>query len=272
MEIQFQNISLNFEVFEKNNSPDFILFLHGFTGSTQDWVEIIPHIDPRFNCATMDFVGHGKSGSPIEINFYNTGSIVEQINSVVENIRCNKIILLGYSMGGRAALNFAIKYPEKVKAMILESATPGITGDNLRSQRVQNDVELSKFILNNPIEKFVDYWTNIDLFMSQKNLAPERISKIRENKLKNNPVGLSNSLKGFSTGKMPPLFDKLGEIEAKTLLISGEIDDKFTAINFSMEKNIRNSGHKIIKNAGHNTHIENPDDFIYEVNNFLKQF
>jgi 2-succinyl-6-hydroxy-2,4-cyclohexadiene-1-carboxylate synthase len=108
--------------------------------------------------------------------------------------------------------------------------------------------------------------------MSQKNLAPERISKIRENKLKNNPVGLSNSLKGFSTGKMPPLFDKLGEIEAKTLLISGEIDDKFTAINFSMEKNIRNSGHKIIKNAGHNTHIENPDDFIYEVNNFLKQF
>ena len=272
MKIQFQNISLNFEAYQKNSSADFILFLHGFTGSSQDWKEIIPLIDNRFNCATMDFVGHGKSKSPPEINFYNTDSIVQQINSVTENIKCNKIILIGYSMGGRAALNFAIKYPEKVKALILESATPGITGDNLRSQRVQNDEELSKFILNNPIEKFVEYWMNIDLFMSQKNLPPEIISKVRENKLKNNPVGLSNSLKGFSTGKMPPLFDRLSEIKAKTLLISGESDDKFTAINFSMEKYISNSGHKVIKSAGHNTHLENPEDFINEVNNFLKQF
>lgn len=272
MKIPFQNIFLNAEVFQRNNSPQYILLLHGFTGSLRDWSEIIPQIDDRFNCAALDFIGHGNSQAPEEINYYSTDSIIEQINTVVDKLAADKIILLGYSMGGRAALNFAIRYPEKVKSMILESATPGITGDDLRNQRVQNDVELSAFILNNSIEDFVDYWMNIDLFMSQKNLPPEKIKIVRDNKLKNNPVGLSNMLRGFSTGKMPPLFDKLCQIETRTLLFSGELDEKFMAINSSMRKKIRNSEHKVIKSAGHNTHLENPAEFIYEVNNFLKQF
>lgn len=272
MKIPFQNISLNAEVSRNIDSSAFILFLHGFTGSLKDWSEIIPQIDKRFNYVLMDFVGHGKSESPAGLNYYETDSIVEQINSVIKNLNLSSVIIIGYSMGGRAALNYAIKYPQKVKALLLESSTPGITGDNLRGQRVQNDENLSGFILNNSIEKFVDYWMNIDLFRSQKNLSTEKLKTVRENKLQNNQTGLANSLKGFSTGKMPPLFDKLSEINARTLLISGQLDEKFTAINSSMTKKLKNSEHIIIKNAGHNTHLENPAEFVNTVNNFLKQF
>ena len=272
MKIQFQNISLNIEIFNNNVRSDYILFLHGFTGSSLDWSEIIPGIDKRFNIAALDFIGHGKSDSPGDIDLYNTDSITEQINTAINKLGSEQIILMGYSMGGRAALNFAVRYPEKVKAMILESATPGITGSDLRDQRVQNDEELSNFIINNPIEDFVDYWMNIDLFMSQKNLPAEKNGSVRNNKLKNNAVGLSNTLKGFSTGKMPPLFDKLCKIETKTLLISGEFDEKFTAINYSMAQHIKDAEYNVLKNAGHNTHLEKPAEFTNAVNNFLKQF
>lgn len=272
MKISYKNISLNLEIIQKNNSDDFILFLHGFTGSSLDWKEIAENIDSRFNIVALDFIGHGKSESPADEKFYSVESIIEQIDESINRITKNKIILAGYSMGGRAALCYANQHQEKLKALILESATPGITSNTVREERIANDENLEKFILDNPIEKFVDYWMNIDLFSSQKKLPGEKLKFVRGNKLKNNPVGLANSLKGFSTGKMLPLFENLKNIRTKTLLISGELDKKFSTISLSMSKLLPLSENIIIKGAGHNTHLEKPKEFLNVVNNFLKQF
>ena len=272
MKINYKNITLNLEITERNNSDDFILFLHGFTGSTLDWNKITPTIDNRFNIASLDFIGHGKSDSPADEDFYSVESIIKQINEAINKITKNKIILIGYSMGGRAALSYASKHQENLKALILESATPGITSETVKAERILRDEKLEKFILENPIEKFIDYWLNIDLFASQKKLSEEKLKSVRENKLKNNPVGLANSLKGFSTGKMPPLFENLKEIKIKTLLISGELDEKFSTISLNMSRLLPSSENVIIKGTGHNTHLENPEEFVNAVNNFLKQF
>ncbi len=279
MKINFRDIVLNVEIFSrrdgfsrKNNSGNLILFLHGFTGSSEDWKNIAGKIDKRFSLAALDLIGHGKSQSPEDENFYSAGSISEQIKQTAAELTDKKIILVGYSMGGRAALSFASKYHEKIHALILESTSPGITSENLRADRVRSDEELAKFILKNPIEIFVDRWMNIDLFNSQKNLPRKILKSEREKKLRNNPVGLANSLKGFGSGKMPPLFDKLENINIKTLLISGELDKKFTTINNNMLKFFPFAENHIIKGAGHNTHLEKPDDFTTVVNNFLKKF
>ncbi len=272
MKINFQDILLNVEIFRKNNSEELILFLHGFTGSSEEWEDIAEKVDKRFNLAALDLIGHGKSQSPEDENFYSAGSIVEQINQTINLLTDKKIILVGYSMGGRAALSFANKYQEKIKALVLESTSPGITSENLRTDRIKSDDELAKFIIDNPIEKFVDHWMNIDLFDSQKNLPRQKLNSIREKRIKNNPVGLANSLRGFGSGKMPPLFDKLENIRVKTLLISGGLDEKFTTINNNMLKFFPSAEHQIIRGSGHNTHLEKPDEYISVVNNFLKKF
>ena len=272
MKIKYKNILLNLEKIQRTNSGKYILFLHGFTGSLKDWIDVTKHIDSGFNIAILDFIGHGESDSPAAESFYSIESIIEQIDLAINNITNDKIILAGYSMGGRAALLYAIQYPQRLLALILESTTPGITSENLRKERIINDNELAKFILDNPIKNFIDYWMNIDLFTSQKSLPKEKLKLIRENKLKNNKVGLANSLKGFGSGKMPPLFGNLKNIRIKTLLISGELDEKFTNINLHMSRLIQSSEFVIIKGAGHNTHIEKEEEFVKEVNNFLNQF
>lgn len=272
MKINYKNITLNLEIVQRNNSGELILFLHGFTGSSEDWKQIAKNIDGKFNTAFLDFIGHGKSESPDNEKLYSVESIIEQIDEAIKKITKNKIILAGYSMGGRAALSYANKHREKLKALILESATPGITSETVRAERIESDEKLEKFILENPIEKFVDYWMNIDLFETQRNLPKEKLKLVRENKLKNNPVGLANSLKGFSTGKMPPLFENLKDIKVKTLLISGELDEKFSTISLNMSKLLPFSQNVIIKGGGHNTHLEKPEEFVIMVNNFLKQF
>jgi 2-succinyl-6-hydroxy-2,4-cyclohexadiene-1-carboxylate synthase len=68
---------------------------------------------------------------------------------------------------------------------------------------------------------------------------------------------------------MEPLYNKIKDIPLKTLLVTGELDSKYTDINIEMVKLLTNAEHKIIKNAGHNTHLEEPQKFIEEINKFL---
>jgi 2-succinyl-6-hydroxy-2,4-cyclohexadiene-1-carboxylate synthase len=64
----------------------------------------------------------------------------------------------------------------------------------------------------------------------------------------------------------------LKKIPTKVLLISGDLDTKFTGINARLAKRFFKAKHKIVKNSGHNTHLEEPKRFIEIVLNYLGQF
>lgn len=272
MKIPFEDISITLKSLRFTNTQnDLILFLHGFSGSSKDWEGVSNSIDIKFNLAALDLIGHGESDSPAELFYYDTARILGMIKSAIRFFQKDKIILCGYSMGGRAALSFAVQNPKMVKGLILESSTAGIINLNERKLRIQKDKELAQFILTHSIAEFVDYWMNLELFSSQKNLDKNILDEIRKLKRQNNPTGLANSLVGFGTGAMPPLFNELGNLEIKTLLLTGELDSKFTFINQKMKKQLPSAQHFIIDGAGHNVHLENSKNFCETLNSFLFQ-
>ena len=175
-------------------------------------------------------------------------------------------------MGGRAALSFAVSYPGMIKALVLESTSPGIKNETDREARKRNDELLAEFIQQKGIKEFVNYWMNIDLFKNQKKLPGDKLQEQLKEKLKNNKIGLVNSLIGFGTGVMPHLYDELNKLNFPVLLITGENDVKFTKINSSIKSSFQNASHVIIKEAGHNIHFELPEIFASEVNLFLTSF
>lgn len=252
-----------------DNDKPVLLFLHGFTGSSEDWEPIVPQLNKNFSSAAIDIIGHGKSSSLSDPQFYTFDSLASQIKTIIEEVIKKKVIILGYSMGGRAALYFTVQHPTLVSALILESSTPGIKDDKLREERIKKDKEIAQFIESHSIEEFLDLWMDMELFNTQRRFSIEKRKQIKKSKLMNSRIGLANSLREFGTGKMPPLFDKLQTIKCKTLLITGELDTKFTDINREMIKLFSNAEHKIIKNAGHNTHLEEPVRFVEVVNRFL---
>jgi 2-succinyl-6-hydroxy-2,4-cyclohexadiene-1-carboxylate synthase len=270
MIFELAGLKLNVEFFHsvENGKPP-LLFLHGFTGSSEDWRPIVSQVDKSFTTIGIDLIGHGKSASPKNEEFYSAEAIANQINNIIDLTIKGKVIPVGYSMGGRAALNFTIKYPEKIAGLILESITPGIKDEKFRKERIKSDDDIIQFIKTHTIREFVDYWTEKEIFNTQRRFSEEKRNRIKEAKLRNNPVGLANSLMGFGTGKMLPLFEHLKEIKCKTLLITGELDTKFTKINKEILNLFPEAEHKVIKNAGHNTHLEEPGIFIKELDQFL---
>ena len=273
MIIQYENIKLNFEhLSEFESSKKTILFLHGFTGSSDDWRDIVQKLDKRFNKIALDLIGHGKSSSPSSVNYYMADSLVIHIEQVINHFRLKEIILCGYSMGGRVALNFVVSKPGLVKGLILESASPGIKNHNEREERKKSDEELATYIENKSVEDFAAMWLDQELFGTLRRYSNERLRHIKEEKAKNSKIGLANSLRGFGTGVMPYIGAELIKLKIPVILITGGLDEKFTQINQSLKKLSPTAKHKIIPTAGHNTHLEEPKKFVEAVNGFLSRF
>jgi 2-succinyl-6-hydroxy-2,4-cyclohexadiene-1-carboxylate synthase len=262
-------IRLNIEPGIPSGEKEIIIFLHGFSGSLTEWREILPIISSTYDCITVDLIGHGLSDAPDSYFYYSSSAIVSQLHELINQLPVKNIILIGYSMGGRAALSFAVSYPGMIKALVLESTSPGIKNETDREARKRNDELLAEFIQQKGIKEFVNYWMNIDLFKNQKKLPGDKLQEQLKEKLKNNKIGLVNSLIGFGTGVMPHLYDELNKLNFPVLLITGENDVKFTKINSSIKSSFQNASHVIIKEAGHNIHFELPEIFASEVNLFL---
>ncbi len=248
------------------NAP--IFFLHGFTGSSLDWEEVIELIPARVPIFAVDLIGHGKTASPEIERRYSEESQLDDLKFIIRSVCERRPILAGYSMGGRLALKFAVKNENALGGLILESSTAGIINEEEREKRIESDTALASDILNFGIEKFIDEWMEKPLFNSLKNLPTEKYVSIVETKKTNSPAGLANSLKNFGGGKMKHAWEDLPKLNLPIQLLCGELDPKFRAINKEMKKLIRGSEFNIIPSAGHNVHLEKPADFV----NFVLEF
>ncbi|MBI1937407.1 MAG: 2-succinyl-6-hydroxy-2,4-cyclohexadiene-1-carboxylate synthase [Ignavibacteriales bacterium] len=268
MQIRIDDLEFNLLIDESElaSKKTHVLFLHGFTGCAEDWKFIFDKLPPRFCPVAIDLIGHGKSSKTDNPEYYSTDSHVYQLNAIIKKLKLSKIILCGYSMGGRVALSFAVKYPKKISALILESASPGIEDFNSKKERVEFDLLLADKIRKEGIESFMEFWFNMPIFESLKEIP--NYDEIKNNRAQNDVIGLSNSLSGFSTGLMPSYWKKLDKLKFPALLISGSNDIKYTTTNSRMRTLIKNSRHEIIENCGHNTHLEKPELFT----NFVREF
>ncbi|MDQ7033362.1 MAG: alpha/beta fold hydrolase [Anaerolineae bacterium] len=162
-----------------------------------------------FTLFAPDILGHGLSESPRGDTIYTMAVVASHLLFIMEHHKIEQFHLLGYSMGGRLALYIATHYPDRVKSLILESASPGLKTEAEREARRKSDNDLADKIEANGIEWFVDYWEKLPLWHTQ---TPGQRAYLREQRLKNDPVGLANSLRGMGTGVMPSLWDKLSEL------------------------------------------------------------
>ena len=256
---------VNYHV-ERHGAGEPLVLLHGFTGSGANWDLHRDHLASCFNVITPDLLGHGATEAPYEPDRYRMDRAAQDLIGLFDAFGLASVTLLGYSMGGRLALYTALSYPARIQRLILESVSPGLRTANERWQRITQDETLAQRCEDRGMPAFADYWTNLPLFATQSSEIRERL---RQQRLNNSSIGLANSLRGMGTGVQPSLWDRLPGLESPTLLICGALDTKFSAINTEMYDLIPNSTLTVIPDAGHTTHVEQPERFRSEVLRFL---
>jgi len=247
-----------------------LVLLHGFTGDGAQWAPQIAVFAAHFRTVTVDLLGHGGSDAPPDPGRYRLGRCLADLAAVFDTLRIQRACWLGYSMGARVALAWALAYPERVEALVLEGVSPGIEDPEERCQRILHDAALAEQIERDGIEAFVDTWMRQPLFASQARLGPKALAAARAARCANRPVGLANSLRGMGTGAQESLWPALSGLTVPTLLAAGGEDAKFCAIAESMMRRMPAATLAIIPESGHAAHLENPSAFNARVLEFLK--
>jgi 2-succinyl-6-hydroxy-2,4-cyclohexadiene-1-carboxylate synthase len=170
-------------------------------------------------------------------------------------------------MGGRLALYLNLHFPQRFSKVVLESASPGLKTERDQAERIQRDLELAQQLEKIDFPIFLAKWYSQPLFASLNKHPGFKF--MLEKRLQNNPLELAKSLRHLSTGQQPSLWEKLKTNQNHLLLLVGEYDKKFRAINSEMLRLGESSQLKIISNCGHNIHFENPKEFALNVQRFI---
>jgi 2-succinyl-6-hydroxy-2,4-cyclohexadiene-1-carboxylate synthase len=258
--VRFDLNGLEFNLEMEGDGPPLLL-LHGFTGSLRAWDDLRARMRLDAQLIALDLIGHGQSASPPETGRYSLEWCARDLLSLLDALHIARASVLGYSMGGRVALHFGVAHPERIRTLILESASPGIADAAERARRIESDNVLADRILANGLAAFVDEWEQVPLLALQPHVGDAVRERQHALRLANDPLGLANSLRGMGAGRQQPLWVHLPQLDVPVQLIVGERDSRYVAVAQRMSEMLPRAALAVVPAAGHTVHLDQPAVF-----------
>lgn len=252
-------------IHQNRKGNPYLFLMHGFMGTGSVFSELIDNIRGFCNPVTIDLLGHGDTEGSDEPERYNHNQQISDLSSILDRLALNDLYIYGYSMGGRLALHLVMKYPKFCKGLILESSGCGIEDEESRNERKNLD-ERRAIEITNDFDSFVQKWNRNSLFQSSfaKN-ADDYLQYLS----KQVPEYMAASLKGFGSGVMPPVCNKLDQFQVPCLLLTGSEDQKYRSWMTNLKKIMSEAELAVIEEAGHRVHFDRPKKIAEKIQPFL---
>jgi 2-succinyl-6-hydroxy-2,4-cyclohexadiene-1-carboxylate synthase len=209
-----------------------VTFVPGFMQRGEAWQPVAAALAPRYRVQTLDFA---------------TWTFEERLDEMPAGGA-----VVGYSMGGRIALHAALREPERFQVLGLIGVSAGVDD---REERRRSDEALAAWIERHSIEEVVERWESQPVFASQP--AGLRAQQ-RPGRMSHDPRKLAQLLRSAGQGAMPPVWDRLHELQCPVLLIAGERDEGYVAAASRMASLIPHARMRVVPGAGHAPQLERP--------------
>uniref|UniRef100_A0A0D3F6X4 Mandelate racemase/muconate lactonizing enzyme C-terminal domain-containing protein n=1 Tax=Oryza barthii TaxID=65489 RepID=A0A0D3F6X4_9ORYZ len=260
-----------------------ILFLHGFLGTSEDWVPMMKALSPSARVIAVDLPGHGESEilqhdveNSNQISF-SVQSVADLLLKLIRNITDGAVVVVGYSMGARIALHMALNQNHKISGAVIISGSPGLRDEASKRRRSAIDRSRAHFLSSCGLENFLETWYSAKMWASLRE-HPKFDSLVRTRMKHNNIKALSKVLADSSIGTQKSLWEDLKHLKSPLLIVAGEKDPKFKEISQQMCREIRKHKDResdglcemiIIPDSGHAVHVENPLPLVRAIRKFL---
>ena len=239
-----------------------LLFLHGFLGSADDWSSIARGL----SCPSLaiDLPGHGGSMGAKGHWFEETSGALDRLMDVE---RIERARVVGYSLGGRVAMHFALSFPNRIEKLVVESSNPGNETSAERAARsASDDIWAEKIRHDWP--GMLSEWYNQPVFSSL--LDSPLLHVIKKERARGEPGRLAEALRGYSTGRHPSMWNQLSALEPDMLFIAGTRDRKYQDIGSRLQENSPRINFALIEGAGHIVHTEQPRAYLAALVEFFE--
>lgn len=234
-----------------------LLILHGWGSSSNSWIKIQKILAGQgFKVIVPDFPGFGKSGTP-RIP-WNIDDYIEWLKNFIGETKIKTpLFLLGHSFGGRIAIKFTVKYPQKIKYQIL-LASAGIKSVPTVKQKIF--FRLAQFgnhlFSKKPLRRFKSSTQQI-FYQIIRQMDYLKVNQVMRETIKKVLI--------------EDLLDFLPKIKRKTLIVWGK-QDKVIPIKYAhtMKEKIPDSQLIVLPDSGHSLQLDNPEKLVKVITRFLR--
>lgn len=238
--IQRNGTDLYYEV-TGTGSP--ILLTHGFAATSRMWRTQLDAFARQNEIIRWDLRGHGRTASPTDEASYSVDETVEDMAALLDHRGHERAIIGGHSLGGYMALSFYLKYPDRVKALLIVATGPGYKSDPPRDE--WND--MARGLGRRIEERGLEELRKLDREMDPAD--------------HDSTLGLAMAARGMLVQRDSRVIDSLSDIRVPTLVVVGEKDRGYrTASNYMAEK-IPGAELVTIPNAGHAVNAHQTEAF-----------
>lgn len=259
MKIKANGILMNYEIRGKGQN---LVLIHGAGDNLNMWYHQVPVFSKNYWVITYDVRGSGETESPE--GEYSMSLFSEDAYQLMKAIRVEDAYFLGYSMGGRIALELALNHPELVKALVLANSSPVLAPPTAESrERRRATLEL---LDRGDMKAFAEMMTTNAFSPGFRSSHPVEFEKYMKIKLQNQPEGLARIMRLLGVAASPP---DLGKVKCPVLLIVGENDTLMGAEQGKQAQKAITGSKLVTLPTGHAAAIELPEKFNSAVLEFL---
>lgn len=261
MKIKANGISMNCEI--KGRGENLVL-IHGAGDNLNMWYHQVP-VFSRSHCViTYDVRGAGKTDRPE--GEYSISLFAKDAYELMKGIKLESACFLGYSMGGRIALELALNHPEMVKALILANSSISLAPAS--PEAAERRRQMLELLEKGETGKFAEMMTTSAFSPGFRSKNPAEFEKYMKVKLQSKPDGVARIIRSLGVPVSTP---DLKKVRCPVLLIAGE-HDLYIDVEQSKRMQQAMPGSKlIILPAGHAAAIELPQEFNSAVLEFISR-
>jgi pimeloyl-ACP methyl ester carboxylesterase len=210
--VSFQNHKISYTI---DGQGECIVLLHGFPMDHRVWDDFKSSFTPRFKVICIDLPGSGQSEMLNET--HSMLLMAKAVNTVLTHENIEKCILLGHSMGGYVSLEFANRFPEKMKGLILFHSQASADDEVVKAKR-NNDIQLVFENKSAFLKIFIDGLFDKDF----SKIHPKKVDNIKEICQSQSEQAIVAALSGMRDRQSH--LDLLINIQVPVLFILGKND------------------------------------------------
>jgi pimeloyl-ACP methyl ester carboxylesterase len=261
MKINANGLSMNYEIAGTGES---LVLIHGAGGNLNMWYHQVPVFSKSYRVITYDVRGAGETESP-EAG-YSISLFAKDTCELMKAIGVEEACFVGYSMGGRIAIELAINYPKMVKALVL--ANSALRRTRPSPETVEGWRTMLGLLDKGDMEKVAEMIAGGAFSPGFESKNPIEFERYREVVLRNKPDGLARIMRSLFT---PPASPDLNKVKCPVLLIIGSNDPNVGVEQGEKTHKEIAGSELVILPTGHATAIESPDQFNSAVIEFLSE-
>ncbi len=261
--------------FTQSDEPPIVL-IHGLSSYTGFWEYQIPHLAKTRRVVALDLPGYGASGRPDAP--FTPPWYADIVAAWMTEIGIEQADVMGHSMGGQVAMTLALDHPQRVNRLVL-AAPAGIETFDAGAARFMKDFWTEDRALHTTEQEARLAFTTAVFNRPDEGverLLQERVRLGQHPAFEGTSVAVSRSIAGMVDH---PVYDRLGELKNKTLLVFGSEDRMIPNPIFTggRTKAIGERGRDamvdckllMLAGAGHTVHHDAPEAFNAAVDQFL---